>query len=130
MIGLNPVLVVGAGPAGLSAACDLSQAGVRVLLVERREELGGAPARWKYHTLAPDFVPVSRVLGPLIEQVTKSELVEVKKGCVVESFRGSVGDFEVRITELKTRRSETRRVSCVVVATGFEHFDARVDPRY
>ena len=44
-----PFLVVGGGPAGVSAALTLAEAGQRVLLVEQRDKLGGAihrqPAR-------------------------------------------------------------------------------------
>lgn len=36
------VLVVGAGPAGLSAAIELAQRGVRVTLIEQRDQAGGA----------------------------------------------------------------------------------------
>jgi len=36
------VLVIGAGPAGLSAAAELAQLGLSVLLVEQRDQLGGA----------------------------------------------------------------------------------------
>lgn len=38
-----PVLVVGAGPAGLTAAISLARHGVRCLLIERRAELSGLP---------------------------------------------------------------------------------------
>ena len=39
------VIVVGAGVAGMSAACALSEAGLRVRLVERRNYLGGRNLR-------------------------------------------------------------------------------------
>lgn len=38
----GPVLVVGGGPAGASAAASLAEAGLPVLLVEQRDALGGA----------------------------------------------------------------------------------------
>lgn len=40
-----PILVVGGGPAGVSAAATLAEAGVPVLLIEQRDQLGGAVHR-------------------------------------------------------------------------------------
>ncbi|MCU4179828.1 FAD-dependent oxidoreductase [Bosea sp. BH3] len=37
-----PILVVGGGPAGASAAASLAEAGLPVLLIEQRDQLGGA----------------------------------------------------------------------------------------
>jgi len=37
-----PVLVVGGGPAGVAAAVALAEAGLRLLLIEQRDRLGGA----------------------------------------------------------------------------------------
>jgi putative polyketide hydroxylase len=43
MISDAPVLVVGAGPAGLAAAIELARHGVAVQLVERRTRLSSHP---------------------------------------------------------------------------------------
>ncbi len=57
------VLVIGGGPAGLSAAKTLAQRGHKVTLVERNKELGGqlhaaslAPHRQEWETLRKDLI--------------------------------------------------------------------------
>ncbi|EQD30156.1 geranylgeranyl reductase, partial [mine drainage metagenome] len=52
------VLVVGAGPAGTRAASASAQAGVRTLLVDRREELG-------HPVQCGEFVPTPTELATL-----------------------------------------------------------------
>ena len=49
----KPILVVGAGPAGLSAAHSLASIGQRVVLVEKEDRLGGAPILSGYAKLVP-----------------------------------------------------------------------------
>ncbi len=126
----KPILVVGAGPAGLQATKDIAEFGYDVILVEKENELGGAPIKWKYHTLAPDFVPTSKVLGPLIEFASSNPNVEVFKNSIVEHFEKDNEHFKVRIRDLKTGKIEERKVLAAIIATGFEHFNASIDPRY
>lgn len=124
------VLVIGGGPAGLRAAADLVDLGIRVLLVEKRGELGGAPIRWKYKTLAPEQRPTEEVMGPLLEAVEKSPLTKIHRDSLVEGVQGTVGDFRVRIRANGKGAAEDAVAQAVIVATGFEHFDATGDPRY
>ena len=126
----NPVLVIGGGPAGLRAALDLAEFGTRVLLVEKREELGGAPIRWKYKLLAPELRPSEEVMGPLLSAVESNELITAFKGSYVDTCDGPAGNLRVVIGRNEGSGFVEKRASSIVVATGFEHFDARVDPRY
>jgi heterodisulfide reductase subunit A2 len=125
-----PVLVIGGGPAGLRAANDLAEFGTKVILVEKRDELGGAPIRWKYALLAPDLRPAEEVMGPLLTGAGSNPLIEVHKGSYVDACDGPPGNFRVVIAGNDGGPSLEERVSSIIVATGFEHFDASVDPRY
>jgi len=42
------VLIIGGGPAGISAACRLAQAGIETVLIERTPRLGGRAASFRY----------------------------------------------------------------------------------
>jgi len=124
------ILVIGADPAGLQASKDIAEFGFRVVLVEKRDELGGAPIRWKYHTLAPDFVPTEKVLGPLIDFVKNNKLVIIYSSSIVDSYEQKDDYFKVRILNLKNKSVSYEKVSAIIIATGFEHFNASLDPRY
>lgn len=115
------ILVVGGGPAGLSAASDLADAGVSVLLVEKEGFLGGTPKKLHYSLIAPDLKPVEEVLNPLIDRVEQSG-AEVMLNSEVASFKRSADGFHVGV-----RRSdgsiENYVFDSVVAATGFAHWD-------
>lgn len=125
------VLVVGAGPAGLKAAGDLVDIGLKVIIVEKRSDLGGAPIKWKYNLLAPEMRPAEEIMTPLIHKVVSSPKVKVYRQAEVERCTGSAGNFDVSIRiRHEERLVEEQQISSIIVATGFEHFDASVDPRY
>lgn len=120
---MNPILVLGAGPAGLSAAAELALLGAPTLLVERETYLGGNPKRWHYSLLAPDLKPADEVLGPLIGKVEGNPKVELRLATTLAKTERLTKGF--RVTLKATGALEIREVSAVVLATGFDHFDSK-----
>ena len=45
---MQPVLIIGAGPAGLTAAYELARRGIRVMVVERADKVGGLACTESY----------------------------------------------------------------------------------
>jgi NADPH-dependent 2,4-dienoyl-CoA reductase/sulfur reductase-like enzyme len=115
------VLVVGGGPAGMSAALAASGAGCRVRVVDGAQQLGGqyyrhlpramsaaAPGR-----LHHDFGPGERLLAA----VAGSPLVEVSTGTSVFAARLVDGRPELHLVR-SGGGTEVVAPECVVLATG------------
>jgi thioredoxin reductase len=115
------VLVVGAGPAGLSAAAELRRLGVGLVLVADREaEAGGIP-RHSWHT-GYGLRDLHRVMtGPAYARALASAAVaagaEVRLGTTVTCCApGAAGGFGVTLTS--ARGIETVGAQVVLLATG------------
>lgn len=118
------VLVVGGGAAGLNAALGAAASGQDVVLVERREQLGGWLARW--HRLTPRSHPYrdpeETGIGDLVRHVQEHPRIEVLTGAEVDSTAGQPGGFTVTVRQGGgTRPIE---VGAVVLATGWRPYDA------
>jgi monoamine oxidase len=145
------VIVIGAGVAGLAAAAELDQAGVRVLVLEAADHIGG-----RVHTVFADSVPIElgaefvhgkpAVLTQMIEQ--NALQLEELDGDDLRSEGGKLasgGDFFSRVMKLldslrtegadraftefleanKDRFDEQTRASAVEYVSGFHA--ARID---
>ena len=120
---MNPVLVLGGGPAGLSAAAELSALDVPTVLVEKESYLGGNPKRWQYSLLAPDLKPAEEVMGPLLERVERDPKIERLFPATVRRAEALPKGFRIEVATGTSSR--TVEVSAVILATGFDHFDSR-----
>ncbi len=89
---LKHVVVIGAGPAGLTAAWELLQAGVEVTLLERREMeggLGGTTAvEWQHGTYRFDFgghrfITHNPALLKLVEELVGDDLLTAIRRSVI-----------------------------------------------
>lgn len=110
------VLVVGAGPAGLSAAAELRRLGVqRVLVADREAQAGGVP-RHSRHT-GYGLRDRRRVLtGPAYARALAGTAIsagaEIRTGCTVTDIAGTTA------TITSPRGVETVQASAVLLATG------------
>ena len=88
-------LVIGGGVAGLVAARDFAQRGMRVTLVEKRSFLGGHAAR--RHTLFPTGEDARAMMHTLIDEVVHHPLVTILTKATILGSEGVVGNFHTRI---------------------------------
>ena len=109
------VLVVGAGPAGLTAAAELAAAGLSVVVAEREQEPGGIPRHTQHRGYG--VRDLRRVLdGPtyarrLVDRATRAG-ADIRVGTTVLDVDGTGAD-------LVTAAGTERLTACaVVLATG------------
>jgi heterodisulfide reductase subunit A len=121
----KPFLVVGGGPAGLSAAHALTAVGQRVVLVDKADRLGGAPIISGYAKLVPSGEWAKDAIGGMAQRVVKNESVEVHLNTTVKSFAGVPGDFHAALSD-----GSTIDAAAAILCTGFTHFDSVNKPEW
>ncbi|NIP18816.1 MAG: FAD-dependent oxidoreductase [Xanthomonadales bacterium] len=121
----KPVLVVGGGPAGLAAAHSLASIGRQCILVEKEDQLGGAPILSGYAKLVPTGEWAKDAIGGMVDRVTGNDNITVHTGCQVTSFEGEAGSFKVEIPG-----AGSVEVDSAILCTGFSHFDSMNKPEW
>ena len=121
----NPILVVGGGPAGLSAAHALASAGQRAILVDKAGRLGGAPILSGYAKLVPSGEWARDAIGGMVERVSGKPDIEVFTDTRVTQFQGEPGAFAVTLSN-----GQRRTVGAGILCTGFTHFDSVNKPEW
>src|SRR6516162_4881784 len=121
----KPVLVVGGGPAGLSAAHALATMGQRVVLVDKVDRLGGAPILSGYAKLVPSGEWAKDAIGGMVRRVETNDLIDVHLNTTVKSFAGAPGDFHATLSG-----GSSFAVGAAILCTGFTHFDSVNKPEW
>jgi heterodisulfide reductase subunit A len=88
--------VIGGGVAGLKAAKELADRGIRVVLVEKSPFLGGQLAN--LDRLAPTGEKAADLIQALCRQVLNHRLITIHACATVTAFDGYVGNFNLEIT--------------------------------
>ena len=121
----KPSLIVGGGPSGLAAAQSLSAAGQKVILVEKEQQLGGAPILSGYAKLVPTGQWAKDAIGGMVLRVESSENVDIRLGSTVAAFDGEPGNFTARLSD-----DTSVDIGAAILCTGFTHFDSVNKPEW
>ena len=89
----DTVLVVGAGPAGLSAAATIAGMGKKAVIVEKEDVLGGAPIISGYSKLVPSGEWAKDAIGRMVNRVDGDGNVSIHKSTKVTQLDGEAGNF-------------------------------------
>jgi heterodisulfide reductase subunit A len=121
----RPVLIVGGGPAGLSAAHALATTGQNVVLVDKADQLGGAPILSGYARLVPSGEWAKDAIGGMVSRVQANPNVDIRLETTVKTFAGEPGDFRATLSD-----DTTVDVGAAILTTGFTHFDSVNKPEW
>ncbi len=91
----KPVLVIGGGISGLTAAVELADAGCAVILVEKSPSLGGQVAR--LHRYFPKLCPPACGIEMHLRRIRESDSITVHTLAEVKEIHGSPGDYHVAV---------------------------------
>jgi heterodisulfide reductase subunit A len=92
---VKPALVVGAGIAGIQAAVDLAEQGIKTYLVERTPSIGGRMAQ--LDKTFPTLDCASCILTPKMVSVAKNNNIELLTYAEVQEIKGNAGNFTVKV---------------------------------
>jgi heterodisulfide reductase subunit A2 len=121
----DTILVVGAGPTGLSAAHGVASIGKRVALVEKEDVLGGMPILSRYGKLVPSGEWAKDAIGRMVRRVEGDSRIAVHKSAKVIKVEGERGNFSAQLSN-----GETVRAGAIILGTGFTHFDSINKPEW
>ena len=94
----KPILVIGGGIAGMTAALEAAEVGHRVILVEKEPYLGGRVMRT--HRYFPKMCPPTCGFEINVRRIRRNPRITVHTLATVEEISGSAGNFKARIKTL------------------------------
>jgi quinone-modifying oxidoreductase, subunit QmoA len=106
---LHPILVIGGGITGITAAVELAETGATVILVEKQPYLGGNVAG--FNNYFPKFCPPVCGLEINFRRIRSSPRISYYTGAEVNTISGSAGSFIVEIC-IAPRLINNRCTSC------------------
>nr|MDO8097841.1 CoB--CoM heterodisulfide reductase iron-sulfur subunit A family protein [Candidatus Njordarchaeota archaeon] len=103
-------LVIGGGIAGVQAALDLADSGIKVHLVERASNIGGRMAQWG--KVFPTMDCAACILMPKLVNVVQHPNITLYTHSEVKDFSGSLGNFKVKIVRKPKYVDEEKCTGC------------------
>jgi heterodisulfide reductase subunit A len=113
----HDALVIGGGAAGMTAALELADQGIKTYLLEKSDKLGGNLRRVKVLVGGDD---PQKKLDEMIARVENHPQITLYKSAELEEFEGSAGNFSATFTA--EGQGHTLVAGAVIVATGGQEY--------
>jgi quinone-modifying oxidoreductase subunit QmoB len=118
------ILVVGGGITGMTSALGAADAGYKVTLVEKENELGGWGA--KVYKQLPQRYPFESLEEPTVkataEKVKSHDKIEVLTSSEIEKIEGFPGQYDISVKS--NGSSQQKKAGSVILAAGWRPYDA------
>lgn len=111
---VGAVLVVGGGVAGMQAALDLADSGIKVHLLEKRRYIGGIMG--KLDKTFPTNDCAMCTISPRLVTISKHDNVNIITGAELDSISGEAGNFTVKIKKRARYINADRCTGCGLCA--------------
>ncbi|UCH01457.1 MAG: CoB--CoM heterodisulfide reductase iron-sulfur subunit A family protein [Candidatus Bathyarchaeota archaeon] len=108
------VLIIGAGIAGITAALNISEQGIKVYLIEIEAGVGGILK--KIHTLFPSNRDATELLTHYTNELINSDNITVFTSSTVKRVDGVIGNYHVVLEQGNDEHDLA--VGTIIVATG------------
>jgi len=119
-VNINPAtLIIGGGISGLSAALEIANAGKKVFLVEKLDQLGGHVAN--IDLSFPYMMSVNEMITQTIKEVKNHANITLFLNNEINDISGYVGNFETII--IQDGNEIPLKFGNIIVATGLKTFD-------
>ena len=111
---IRACLVIGGGISGLSASLTLANQGYHVVLIEKKDRLGGLLK--DINRVFPSNEPSSLLLDPLIRSSSKHPNIDVYLEAELMDVKGFIGNFTVTLEQ--DSKAKELKVGTIIVSTG------------
>ena len=102
--------IIGGGIAGMTLALNLTQAGIKVYLIEKSPTLGGKIARWNRIYKMGDCSIC--FISELITELVREKNIKIFTNTEIEKVSGEVGNFSIELTKKPRFVDEKKCTSC------------------
>ena len=116
-------LIIGGGPAGMTAALNVAEQGFHAYIVEKEPRLGGLLQRVSSVSHAGHEIDSAGILESYLERINAHPMITVYTATRIASVEGYIGNYRVQLQPDGEGRPETLDISTVIVATGMREIE-------
>jgi len=115
------VLVIGGGISGIKSALALADMGIKSILIEKEEKLGGRLNQ--LYSMFPSDIKSEDIIKDLNKKLKNNKLITVMTKAKLESIDGFIGNYEGIINHHGKKKKI--KIGTIIVATGFKEVELK-----